>query len=269
MAAGGVSVDTQPPPARVRWSARWMALIDDATPQAALRVTRGRAYERSGRVTDLRASVGSLVARVQGSRSTPYVVELGVPTLEERVWEQVVAAIAAQVRHGARLLAGQAPEGLEDELEGQGIQLFPHPAEVGLSCSCDDPAPQCKHVVAATVATAGAIDQDPFVLLRLRGRGREELLAELAEARRRGPDGSGGDDRGMPIAALSGIENWAEARAPLDDFDLEDLELDQPPLAFLPDPPGWAGGVTAQDLFGPLVERGAAWAAEVSAAAKP
>ncbi len=180
----------------------------------------------------------------------------------------MVAAIAAQVRHGARLLAGQAPEGLEGELEGEGIQLFPHPAEVVLSCSCDDPAPQCKHVVAATVATAGAIDEDPFVLLRLRGRGREELLAELAEARRRGPDGSAGDVRGMPISALSGTENWAEARAPLDDFDLEDLQLD-PPLASLPDPPGWAGGVTAQDLFGPLVERGAAWAAEVTAAATP
>lgn len=243
-------------------------MIDDATPQAALRVTRGRAYERSGRVTDLRASLGGLVARVQGSRSTPYVVEVGVPTLDDAAWERIVTAIAAQVRHGARLLAGQAPEGLEEQLEREGIHLFPHPAEVALSCTCDDRAAQCKHVVAATVAAAEAIEADPFVLLRLRGRGREQLLAELAQARRPSLGGATGDDRGMPITALVAGGDWTGARGSLDDLGLDDVVLDQMPLDRLGDPPGWAGGVSAQNLFGPLVERGAAWAAALEAAAR-
>jgi len=33
------------------------------------------------------------------------------------------------------------------------------------------------------------------------------------------------------------------------------------PLRLLGDPPGWAGGVSAGDLFAPLVQRGAMWAA--------
>lgn len=265
-----MSAYPEPPRPRVRWSARWLALIDDATPQAALRVTRGRAYERSGRVTDLRVSVGSLTARVQGSRSTPYVVELGVPTLEDTAWARVVAAIADQVRHGARLLAGQAPEGLEEELEGQGIQLFPHPAEVVASCTCDDTALQCKHVIAVALVAADAIAEDPFLLLRLLGRGREQLLAELADARRRRSHGANGDDRGMATAALGQHhQSWGRARGPLEDLGLQDLALDQTPLDRLGDPPGWAGGVSARDLFGPLVDRGAAWAAEIAGVARP
>jgi len=263
-----MSADIPPQRSRVRWPARWLALVDDATPQAALRVTRGRAYERSGRVTDLRVRLGSLTARVQGSRSTPYVVELGVPTLEDSQWERVVAAIAGQVRHGARLLAGQAPEGLEVELEREGIQFFPHPAEVLPSCTCDDPAPQCKHVVAVALTMAEAIDQDPFVLLRLLGRGREQLLAELAAARRRRSDGSIGDDRGMALTALAAEAGWDRARGSLEDVGLEALVLDEPSLARLGDPPGWAGGVSAQALFGPLVDRGARWAADAAVAGR-
>jgi uncharacterized Zn finger protein len=231
-----------------RWSHRWRALVDDVDP---LRVARGRGYERSGRVTGLRTAPGLLTAWVQGSRATPHLVEVGLPVLDDRDWDRVVRAVAEQARHAARLLAGQAPVGLEDE----GVRLFPHPAEIGSSCGCDDPSLWCKHVVAVIEAAARRLDRDPFLLLHLRGRGRERFLADLAAAR-------GGADRpatGLPLAALQGL-SWTSARSPLDD--LTPPSSGEDPLARLGDPPGWAGGVTAADLFGPLVERGAAWAAQ-------
>jgi uncharacterized Zn finger protein len=237
------------------WGDRWRALVDDTSPQTALRAGRGRVYERSGRVTDLRPAPGLLTARVQGSRATPYLVEIGLPVLDDSEWEAVLGAVAEQARYAARLLAGQAPEGLSDELASRGLRLFPHPAELSTSCACEDPRPMCKHVVAVIEALARRLDTDPFALLHLRGRGRERFLADLATVRAGGEQA----ERGLPMSALSGAD-WTALRAPLDGVEAAPAADD--PLTRLGDPPGWTGGVSAADLFRPLVRRGAAWAAE-------
>ncbi len=263
--------------ARLRWSDRWRGLVDDAGPATALRVSRGRAYERSGRVSDLRARPGALSARVQGSRATPYLVEVGLPVLDAAEWDRVVAAVVEQARHSARLLAGQAPEGLEDELAAQGpqggpqgVRLFPHPAELATSCACDDPSPTCKHVVAVVEAAANRLDDDPFLLLHLRGRGRERFLADLTAARR----AAGPEPEGISVSALS-TERWTSASVPPQAVtspaaaDREAAAGQEDPLARRGDPPGWSGGVSAPDVFGPLADRGAAWARRLLDAEQP
>lgn len=244
-----------------RWSDAVLDLLDEASPGGALRASRGRAYQRSGRVTDLRAGNGVLRARVQGSRATPYQVEVGVPALAPDDWEDVVRVLAAQVGHGARLLAGQVPQGLEEELAERGVRLLPHPAELDPSCTCDDPTLVCKHVAATVEAAAAALDADPFLLFRLRGRGREALLADLTRARR-----GAGEEAGQPVGRMD-VTSWTALRAPLDDLtgpagaDAAGL----PALRGRGDPSGWAGGVAAADVFGPLVERGRQWAAALAA----
>jgi uncharacterized Zn finger protein len=250
--------------ARQRWSDRWRGLVDDAGPATALRVSRGRAYERSGRVSDLRARPGALSARVQGSRATPYLVEVGLPVLDAAEWDRVVAAVVEQARHSARLLAGQAPEGLEDELAALGVRLFPHPAELVTGCACDDPSPTCKHVVAVVEAAATRLDDDPFLLLHLRGRGRERFLADLTAARR----AAGPEPEGISVSALS-TERWTSGSVPARDVPREVVAGPEDPLARRGDPPGWSGGVSAPDLFGPLADRGAAWAQRLLDAEKP
>jgi len=242
------------------WSRRWRALLDEDAPDLALRVARGRAYARSGRVTELRALAGRLEARVQGGRATPYQVELGLPVLPDDDWATVVAAVAAQVRHAARLLANQVPDGLAGELEERGLRLFPHRAEVTTACGCDDPSPWCKHVVAVVEVSGAEMDADPFLLLRLRGRGRERLLTDLGRARR----AQAPDSDSQPLAGLPSGDGWATAGAPLPDAQARAGADGATPLAQRGDPPGWAGGVSAADLFAPLVDRGAAWAARVA-----
>lgn len=237
------------------WSQRLRALLDEESPQLALRASRGRAYERAGRVTDLRPVAGGLSGRVQGSRATPYAVEIGVPVLDEAEWDTVCSAVVEQVRHGARLLAGQVPVGLVEELQAKGVRLFPHPAELEFSCGCDDPVSQCKHVAAVIESFARRLDDDPFLLLRLRGRGRERLLADLAAARR----AVRREDEGEPLSELP-AEGWATAPVAVEEAPVG-IAMARPPLSRLGDPPGWAGGVGAADLFGPLLERGAKWVA--------
>lgn len=236
------------------WSDRLLDLLDDATPGGALRTSRGRAYERSGRVTDLRAGSGMLSARVQGSRATPYQVAVGLPTLPPEAWDVIVRVVAAQVGHGARLLAGQVPQGLEDELTERGVRLFPHPAELDPGCTCDDPVAACKHVAATVEAAAAALDADPFLLFRLRGRGREALLADLARARR-----GGAEAEGRPLSDLP-TGDWTALRGPLEGIGAGDGSDASAALAARGDPAGWAGGVAAADVFGPLIARGRRWA---------
>lgn len=238
------------------WEQRWR----DALGGHGRRVVSGRILARSGRVTDVRVDPGRVSGRVQGSRATPFLVDVGLPVLSETAWDTVVEVLAGQVRHGARLLAGQAPEGLEEELRAAGVALFPTPSLVEPACGCGEPVSPCMHAAAVWEAAAERIGRDPFELFRLRGRGRQRILAAVAAARRRTPAAT--EPVGVALDRIP-AEGFARMRAPLDDLDQP--ELDPPrvpagPLVLLGDPPGWAGGVSAADLFGPLVVDGAALA---------
>jgi len=244
------------------WAEQWRAVVDE-DPQLARRVAQGRGFHRSGRVSGVRATAGLLSGRVQGTRATPYLVEVAVGALDDEGWSRVVDVLASQVRHSARLLAGLAPEGLDAELEAAGIQLFPSLAQLDVTCACGDKAVVCPHAAAVWEAAAEVLEGDPFLLLRLRGRGRDRLLADLASARQLQ---ARGDRAPHPAGVVIGdldARGWTRARATLDDVHLPVLNpppTPAAPLKLLGDPPQWAGGVRAWDLFRPLVERAAAYA---------
>ncbi len=233
------------------WATRWLELLgrDESDPR---RANQGRAFQRSGRVSAVRVDAGRVVGQVQGSRATPYLVEVLLPVLDERGWRVVVDTIAGQVRHSARLLAGQHPEGLEDDLAELGVELFGRTDQLDARCACGEAELPCAHVIALWEDVAERLDSDPFVLLRLRGRGRERLLAELSAVRRRE---AAEDPKSTDPASLT-TASWT--RAPRS---LGDLGLGLPPrpetpaglLRLLGDPPGWAGNVSAWDLFRPAV----------------
>lgn len=244
------------------WPEAWWALVEASDPQVARRLHQGRQFHRAGRVTDLRIVAGEARARVQDSRATPVPVSVTVPVLDDAAWETVVATLAAQVRHTARLLAGHAPDGLDADLARAGVRVFPERGDLTVACDCEDPVWPCAHAAALWSVLAEALAGDPFVLLQLRGRGRERLLRELSEARRRRAHGdrvAGLDPAGLDLA------RWSAAQAPLEDIGVPAPEAPPTPagaLRLLGDPPGWAGGVGAWELLGPLIEGAAAWMAE-------
>jgi len=239
------------------WARRWETLLPSDDPATAREVAQGRSYHRSGRVTALRVATGRLRGRVQGNLATPRAVEVAVPVLGDPEWSRIVRLLAGQLRHSARLLAGLQPEGLEEELSAMGVRLLPGPDEVDTNCGCGKAQP-CAHTAAVWQAVTERIDEDPFTLLRLRGRGRERLLAELAAERARH---AAGTDR-VPLEGL-GVEGWTRARSPLEALHLPPEDDGGPafsPLRVLGDPPGWPPGPGAESLFGPLVQRAADWA---------
>lgn len=246
------------------WATSWRGLLADSDASARRELKEGRAYHRSGRVVGADVAPGRLSGRVQGRRATPRAVEVTVAVLDDDQWAQVVDVLAAQLRHSARLLAGLQPEGLADELAEGGVALLPGPDDVEVVCACGRAQP-CAHAAAVWEAGAVAIDEDPFALLRLRGRGRERLLAEIAaaRARRSAQDGEGSGDA-VPLDRLD-PEGWTRARSPLEDVHLPPAAATAPgvtPLRLLGDPPGWPRGPGAEAMFGPLVQQAARWARE-------
>lgn len=243
-----------------RWAQRWAEIPDDGTAQVVRRLMQGRNLLRSGRVTGLQIGRGAVSASVQGFSATPLAVEVALPVLRDDQWETIVEALSAQVRHRARLLAGQVPDGIDAQLEAEGLSLFPQVSELEVTCRCGDEVLPCMHAAGVWLAAANEIEHDPFALLRVRGRGRERLLAESAAVRSRGTPTA---PAGVSLSELP-ADAWVQARR-----DVDDLVPPPPapprtaagPLRLLGDPPGWAGGVSAGDLFAPLVERGARWAA--------
>jgi uncharacterized Zn finger protein len=239
------------------WADRWWSLIDER-PAVARRTSQGRAWWRSGRVTEVRVRTGLLQGKVQGSRATPHTVAVAAEPLDDAAWERVAVAASA-VGHGARVVGGSAPRGLEEELLSTGIHLFPEPRDLDIACDCTDPVTPCAHASAVWAEVADRLDREPFLLLRFRGRGRERLLAEVGKARRRqAGQHEPRDGKGIAVDDLP-VDGWDRVRGPVAGI----APTGQPPrpvptLRLLGDPPAWAGAVGAWELLGPLVERAGA-----------
>lgn len=168
--------------AQTWWSERFIEVLESLG--VGSRLQRGRVYARKGQVIDLTVDAGSATARVQGSRTRPYRVRVGLPAFDKAAWTRVSQALADDAWYSARLLAGQMPADIEDVFASVGLSLFPaHADELAMDCTCPDREVPCKHLAAVFYLLAESFDDDPFGILAWRGRDREDLLDTLSALR--------------------------------------------------------------------------------------
>ena len=164
------------------WSSRFVAVLESFN--MGERLGRGRSYARTGQVMGLEIGPGLVKAKVQGSRSAPYKVEIRIPVFGEAQWKAVEKAMAEQALFLAQLLAGEMPTEIESAFRAANLSLFPAGArELATECSCPDWANPCKHIAATYYILAEAFDQDPFLLFQWRGRDPKQLQERLAQFR--------------------------------------------------------------------------------------
>jgi uncharacterized Zn finger protein len=160
------------------WSKRFLAVLESFA--LGTRLTRGRSYARKGQVLELDVAPGLVKATVQGSRPQPYQVRISLSKFSAKVWTRVEKALAEQAIYSARLLAGEMPHDIEEVFAAAGESLFPATIrDLRMDCSCPDWSVPCKHLAATFYLLAEAFDDDPFAILRWRGRDRDALLAHL------------------------------------------------------------------------------------------
>jgi uncharacterized Zn finger protein len=170
---------------RTWWGRAWVEALEQRARLDPNRLPRGRDYAREGSVGELAVEPGRVRALVQGRMTEPYEVRIRVRRFTDAEWDAVLHAISSRLGHAAALLDGELPPEIAADAAEAGLDLLPGGGEIGPRCSCPDDADPCKHSAAACYLVADALDADPFVLLLLRGRTRDEVLAGV-RARRRG-----------------------------------------------------------------------------------
>jgi uncharacterized Zn finger protein len=257
------------------WAKRWLAVLESL--QVGGRLERGRAYARRGQVIDLSIESGVVTARVQGSRAEPYSVAIRVVPLTPAEWRRVATVLAGEVAFLAKLLAGEMPTDIERAFEKAKVSLFPtRIKDLATSCSCPDVSNPCKHIAAVYYLLGEEFDRDPFLIFRLRGMTREELLRVLEEMEaeahppvREDATERASDDSETAASATPAEPNpsfWRAGAIP-DDVFPEQLSSDNPGalLLRLGAFPFWRGSEPLTEALLPAYERAAAAALEVLA----
>jgi uncharacterized Zn finger protein len=166
--------------AQTWWAARWIAVLESF--DIGGRLGRGKSYARKGQVIDIEVDKGKVKSSVQGSQRQPYDVTIEVNELSKPDWRRLAKVLAGKAIFAAKLLAGQMPEEIEAAFKEAGLSLFPTKGtDLKTKCSCPDYSNPCKHIAAVYYLLGEEFDRDPFLIFRLRGITRDEIMDYLDE----------------------------------------------------------------------------------------
>ncbi|MBN1419560.1 MAG: SWIM zinc finger family protein [Planctomycetes bacterium] len=207
------------------WAKRWIAVLESF--HIGARLGRGRAYARSGQVTEIEIDEGEVRAKVQGSRPRPYSVSIRIQPFAKADGKRLAEVLGRKAIFAAKLLAGEMPQDIEDAFREARLSLFPEKLrDLRTECSCPDWSNPCKHIAAVYYLLGEEFDRDPFLIFKLRGLEREELVARATPPAETEPSGSAPRAEALPAdpdafwrtdaAAALPIEGglWGDARIP-------------------------------------------------------
>lgn len=159
------------------WAKAWQRAVEEVSDHEA-DLKAGRKLARAGVVGGLTVDRGSLVAAVQEGDDA-WTVSVELSRVHPEGVDAFVELVAAESGRLPALMAGELPHQLVEESEEAGVELLPFGAELGTACSCAHWTQPCKHALAVLTQFTWLVEDDPFMLLLLRGLPRQDLLAAL------------------------------------------------------------------------------------------
>ncbi len=166
--------------ARTQWGKQWIhSILDIGRP---FRMQRGILYaEDEDRIENLSINKGQLFATVQGTAPMPYRVKVNFDIIPEEGWEKIIKALASKKINLIQLLEGDLPPDILTIFEDAKYPLFLDTSKgLDATCSCPDQAIPCKHIAATILYIAKVLDFNPFILLELRGKTKDDILNSLS-----------------------------------------------------------------------------------------
>ncbi|MFE3148975.1 SWF or SNF family helicase [Streptomyces sp. NPDC059218] len=163
--------------ARSWWGQAWLKALED-TALDGRQLKKGRRFAREGRVGAVSVRPGRITAVVRDGDSSTYRSDVLLQELSEADWERFLGMAVERAGHIAALLDREMPPHLVEDAAAAGVELLPGIGDLDPECTCEA-WDHCPHTAALCYQVARLLDQDPFVLLLMRGRGERRLLDEL------------------------------------------------------------------------------------------
>ncbi|WP_407703682.1 SWIM zinc finger family protein [Streptomyces triticagri] len=222
------------PPAQGRgfattwWGRAWLKALED-TALDLQQLKAGRRLARAGSVGAVSVRSGRITAVVQDRDRTAHRSDVMLQRLDEEEWDRLLDMAVESAGHIAALLDRDMPPHLVEDAAAAGVELLPGIGDLEPECDCGA-WDHCGHTAALCYQLARLLDQDPFVLLLLRGRGEREVLDELQMRTA---------SRAAPVGAGDAVEPAAPAGVPaLEAYRTGDVLPALPAPPPVPDAPG-------------------------------
>lgn len=233
------------PPARGRgsaetwWGRAWLkALQDTALDGEQLKL--GRRHDREGSVGAVSVRPGRITAVVRDRDGTAQRSDVLLQELADAEWDRFLDMAVERAGHIAALLDREMPPHLVEDAADAGVELLPGIGDLEPECACGA-WDHCPHTAALCYQLARLLDQDPFVLLLVRGRGERRLLDEL-------------QTRSAARAAATAPARATEGVRADEAFAAQDILPTLPAPPPVPQEPGWPHSLDTESPPGPGID---------------
>ncbi|MGW5567831.1 SWIM zinc finger family protein [Streptomyces tendae] len=192
------------PPAQGRgfaqtwWGRAWLKALEDAAMDAA-QVKTGRRLARAGAVGAVSVRPGRITAVVHDRDRTAHRADVLLERLSDAQWDRFVDMAIERSGHVAALLDRDMPPHLVEDAAAAGVDLLPGMGDLEPECDCGA-WDHCGHTAALCYQVARLLDQDPFVLLLMRGRAEGAVLEALQTQGSAPPEGGASRPEGVDAA---------------------------------------------------------------------
>ncbi len=148
------------------WGKQWLNALTNI--DYSNRLPRGRSYANRGMVKEIGIEGNKITAKVAGSRSRPYSVDISVPSFTAGEKAKIIEMVTDNPAYLSKLLNRQLPNELNEICRQKGIDIFPSRwDDLKGGCSCPDWAVPCKHMASVLYLVANEIDKNPFLVFQL------------------------------------------------------------------------------------------------------
>lgn len=197
--------------AQTWWGQAWLKALQD-TALDGEQLKKGRRHAREGAVGAVSVRPGRITAVVRDRDGTAYRSDVLFQELDEQDWERFLDVATDSAGHIAALLDRDMPPHLVEDAAAAGVELLPGIGDLEPECTCDA-WDHCPHTAALCYQVARLLDQDPFVLLLMRGRGERRVLDELQlrSVARANPPATDRADEEQAAAVVRADEAFAAA----------------------------------------------------------
>ncbi|KJK38090.1 SWF or SNF family helicase [Streptomyces variegatus] len=163
--------------AQTWWGQAWLKALEGTALDSA-QLKTGRRLARAGAVGAVSVRPGRLTAVVQDRDRTAHRADVLLEELSPGQWDRFLDMTAERAGHVAALLDREMPPHLVEDAADSGVELLPGLGDLEPECDCGA-WDHCGHTAALCYQVARLLDQDPFVLLLMRGRDETTLLEDL------------------------------------------------------------------------------------------